>query len=114
MPIQAGTTYVVSYYSPQGKFAFSPGYFSSPVGSGALTAPAGTNGVYKYGAAPAFPTDTWNSTNYWVDANFSAGQPADTQAPRITTITPADGSADLADVGHARRRRSTSRSRRRR
>ena len=27
VPIEADTTYVVSYYSSQGKFAFSPGYF---------------------------------------------------------------------------------------
>jgi hypothetical protein len=29
----------------------------------------GPNGVYKYGAT-AFPTLTFNSTNYWVDVLF--------------------------------------------
>ncbi len=57
--INANTTYVVSYYSPQGKFAWSPGFFTSAVGSGALTAPAdgasGGNGVYKYGSERGVP-----------------------------------------------------------
>ena len=75
MAITADTTYVVSYYSPNGKFGFSPGYFTSTVGSGALTAPPGDNGVYKYGASSAFPNESWNSTNYWVDANFSTTVP---------------------------------------
>ena len=98
--INANTTYVVSYYSPQGKFAWSPGFFTSAVGSGALTAPAdgasGGNGVYKYGSSAAFPSDTWNATNYWVDAVFSGGQPSDTRPPVVSAITPADGSVDVA------------------
>jgi hypothetical protein len=93
--ITADTTYVVSYYSPHGKFGFSPGYFNGPIGSGALTAPADGNGVYKYGAAPAFPNETWNQTNYWVDAVFSTSAPADTRAPRVTTVTPAAGAEDV-------------------
>jgi hypothetical protein len=93
--ITADTTYVVSYYSSAGHFAMSPGYFSATVGSGALTAPAAGNGVYKYGSAPAFPNDTWNSTNYWVDAVFSTTPPGDTRAPRVSAVTPADGSTDL-------------------
>ena len=32
--------------------------------------PAGGNGVYAYGAS-AFPTDTWNDSNYWVDVVFT-------------------------------------------
>ena len=93
--IGANTTYIVSYYSPLGRFAFSPGWFTGTVGSGALTAPASGNGVYKYGASPAFPTDTWNSTNYWVDATFGTAAPGDTRAPRISAFTPADGSTDV-------------------
>jgi len=93
--ITSDTTYVVSYYSPQGKFGFSPGYFNGTIGSGALTAPADGNGVYKYGAAPTFPNESWNQTNYWVDATFSTTPPADTRAPRVTAVTPADGSADV-------------------
>ena len=96
--VTAGTTYVVSYFSPQGRFAFSPGYFTagSTVGGGSLHAPGDGNGVYHYGSSPGFPADTWNQTNYWVDANFSATPPGDTRAPRVSSVTPADGSEDIA------------------
>ena len=30
----------------------------------------GPNGVYRYGAGGVFPTDTYQSTNYWVDVVF--------------------------------------------
>ena len=65
----------------------------------------------------ASPTDTWNATNYWVDANFSATPPADTRAPaRRARSRPADGATDVAGStdadrhlrrGDGRRRRST-------
>jgi Domain of unknown function (DUF4082) len=29
------------------------------------------NGVYRYGATPAFPNSTFQSTNYWVDVLFT-------------------------------------------
>src|SRR6185503_8576932 len=96
VPITAGTTYVVSYYSASGYFANSGGYFSSPAGSGPLTAPAAGNGVYKYGSSSSFPTDTWNATNYWVDAKFERTPPADTRAPRVASTTPADGATGVS------------------
>ena len=97
VPVTAGTTYVVSYHSPLGRFAFSPGYFSgATIGSGALQAPGDGNGVYRYGATSGFPTDTWNATNYWVDAQFSATPPSDTRAPRVSSVAPTDDSVDVA------------------
>jgi hypothetical protein len=30
------------------------------------------NGVYAYGAASAFPSSSFNATNYWVDVLFGA------------------------------------------
>jgi hypothetical protein len=35
-----------------------------------LTAPAGGNGVFTYGSGSAFPTGTFNASNYWVDVVF--------------------------------------------
>ncbi len=70
--ITAGTTYVVSYLAPQGGYAFTANYFGSAYGAGVLHAPAGANGVYLYGANAAFPTQTFNSANYWVDVVFQA------------------------------------------
>lgn len=72
--INAGTTYVASYFAPQGRYAFNANYFATAVTSGPLTALAtgtsGGNGVYRYGAASSFPTSTYNANNYWVDVVF--------------------------------------------
>ena len=75
VPINAGTTYIVSYFAPVGRYSANGGYFASAgVGSGPLTALAngvdGGNGVYRYGSTSGFPNQTWNSTNYWVDVVF--------------------------------------------
>jgi hypothetical protein len=39
--------------------------------SGDLTAPAGSNGVYAYGASSIFPTSTFDASNYWVDVVYT-------------------------------------------
>ena len=75
--IQAGQTYVASYHTPTGFYSADVDYFAtSGVDVGPLQAPAsplvaGGNGVYAYGAASQFPTDTWSSSNYWVDVVFA-------------------------------------------
>jgi hypothetical protein len=73
--VTAGTTYVVSYYAPVGRYAASPGYFATPRTVGPLTAPSGSNGVYRYGAGGGFPAGSYNSTNYFVDVVFRAASP---------------------------------------
>jgi hypothetical protein len=72
--INANTTYVASYLAPNGRYAGDSGYFSAPVNSGTLHAPASGNGVYRYttNTAGAFPSSTWQSSNYWVDVIFKA------------------------------------------
>ena len=99
VPVTAGQTYVVSYHSGSGFFANTSGYFTSPAGSSPLTAPASGNGVYKYSSTSAFPTDTWNASNYWVDAKFERTPPPDTRAPRVNSTTPADGATGVAVGG---------------
>lgn len=88
--ITANTTYVVSYHAPNGHYAADESYFNSDYNNAPLHAPAtstsGGNGVYKYGAAGQFPTDTYNASNYWVDVVF---QPDTTPTPTNTpTPTP--------------------------
>ena len=72
--VTPGTTYVVSYFAPAGRYAINTNYFSSGVDSGPLRAfsstESGGNGVYRYGSATGFPSGTWNSSNYWVDVVF--------------------------------------------
>jgi Domain of unknown function (DUF4082) len=73
IPVTAGTTYVASYYTSNGRFARDPSGMAGAVVSGNLTAPgsasAGGNGVYRYGGG--FPSSTYKETNYWVDVRFA-------------------------------------------
>jgi hypothetical protein len=74
--ITANTTYVISYYAPQGGYALTLDFFaSSGVDNYPLTALAsgvdGGNGVYRYGSGGGFPTNTYRAANYWVDVVFS-------------------------------------------
>jgi uncharacterized protein (TIGR03437 family) len=71
--ISANTTYVISYYAPQGHYAADSNFFAS---SGvdntplhALANGSSANGVYVYGGG--FPTDSYRASNYWVDVVFN-------------------------------------------
>ena len=83
------------------------------------TGTVGGNGVYGYGAS-AFPTQTFNATNYWVDVVFDSTP--DTLAPMIADVsaTPIDSSAAVVTGRPTRPRprasttRPRARSRRRR
>jgi hypothetical protein len=75
--IAANTTYVASYHAPSGRHAIDGSYFSSSgATSGPLTALRsgvdGANGVYRYRASVAFPNQSYNASNYWVDVVFCA------------------------------------------
>ena len=70
MAITAGTTYVASYHTNAGHYAVTRSGLASAVTNGPLTALAG-GGVYAYGSANAFPSNTYNSSNYWVDVVYS-------------------------------------------
>jgi len=71
--VTAGTTYVVSYYAPNGHYSATGGFFAGPWTAGPLTAPAGNNGRFRYAAGGGFPTDSWGSTNYFVDVELRTG-----------------------------------------
>ncbi len=96
--ITAGTTYVASYYAPDGNYSDDPFYFAlSGVNSGplhvGLDLPTNPASVYSYGAAGTFPTTSFDSTNYWVDVVFS---PTATLVPRVSSVTPLPGAGGLA------------------
>jgi hypothetical protein len=73
--ITANTTYIASIFSPSGDFALTNPYFEESIVNGPLTALGngvdGPNGLYIYSDAPAFPTDNYLSSNYWVDVVFN-------------------------------------------
>ena len=76
VPITSNTVYVASYHANNGHYSEDDNYFAS---NGVDNVPlhilannvSGPNGVYSYGANSVFPTQTWESANYWVDVAFS-------------------------------------------
>jgi hypothetical protein len=91
--ITANTTYVASYHTTSGNYAFNGAYFaSSSFSNSPLRALAngeeGGNGVYVYGAS-AFPNQTFNSTNYWVDVVFTTQvPPSNNPVPTTSSLAP--------------------------
>ena len=86
--IAANTVYVISYFAPNGHYAFAAQYFTS---AGVDRPPlhmlrdgdSGGNGVYAYGSG-GFPSSSFQATNYFVDVVFSSvGGGPDTVAPSV-------------------------------
>ena len=99
--ITAGSTYIVSYHT--NIYSADPYYFDNAATSGPLTAPAssscGGNGVYVYSNSSAFPTNTWEASNYWVDVAFVPG--ASGPGPVIDTETSSDQQSASSNVSTA-------------
>jgi hypothetical protein len=95
--IMANTTYVISYIAPQGNYSATIGQFASdgvhhPPLHALRNGAEGGNGVFRYnpnGEAPEMPTESSDSTNYWVDVVFSDQAEA---PPQVLSTTPAPGS----------------------
>ena len=97
--IAAGTTYVASYYAPNGRYAADDSTFAT---AGVDNEPLhalrngvdGGNGVYRYGAGGGFPANTWMSANYWVDVVFTDNG-VDTTPPSVSASNPASGATGV-------------------
>src|SRR5262249_17420882 len=87
--VTAGTAYVASYFTNAGHYALTSNGLASAVTNGPLTAQA-SGGVYAYGSGNTFPSNTFQASNYWVDAVYS--QSAGSTPPTVTTATPTSGS----------------------
>ncbi|HEX7963358.1 MAG TPA: DUF4082 domain-containing protein [Candidatus Saccharimonadales bacterium] len=101
--IAADTTYVVSYHTDVGQYAHDDHYFtSSGHDSGTLHAlqdgSDGGDGVFKYSAAPTFPTGAFNGLNYWVDVVFQPNPPPSRYQVNGVQIASSDlaNNADIA------------------
>src|SRR5205085_2859675 len=93
--INAGTTYVASYFAPTGHYPTDQNYFATaatdaPPLHALSNGASGGNGVYVYGASATFPNNSFQSSNYWVDAVFTTTPPpTPTPGPTSTpTVTP--------------------------
>jgi len=98
--ITANATYIASYHAPNGGFAVTRNAFGS---SGVDNAPlhalsdasAAGNGVFRFGPS-AFPNQSYQASNYWVDVVFSTSPPAaDTTPPTISGV----GSSGISGSG---------------
>jgi hypothetical protein len=72
--VTAGTTYVASYFDPNGHYSDTPAAFNTAFDNPPLHA-LGNNsspdGVYAVSSTTTFPTSSYNATNYWVDLLFA-------------------------------------------
>jgi hypothetical protein len=100
VPITANTLYVASYQTSVGHFSMDQGYFTTfGVDNSPLHASADTsghaNGLYVFTSSPAFPMNTLNASNYWMDAVFN--YKAETSAAlEVTTTSLPNGRQGIA------------------
>src|SRR6267142_3354546 len=98
--VTANTLYVASYQTSVGHFSLDQGYFTAfGVNNSPLYASADTSGYandsYAFTSSPAFPTNTLNASNYWVDVvfNYTAGTGA---TLKVTTTSLPNGTQGIA------------------
>jgi Domain of unknown function (DUF4082)/Bacterial Ig domain len=75
VPVSAGQTYTAGYFTAGTQYDSTELYFSGVLLQPPFRTPLdeiGGAGVYAYADAPAFPTSTWNRSNYWVTPIFSS------------------------------------------
>ena len=88
--VTADTTYVASYYAPAGHYSADAEFFGTAGVNNlplqALANGVSPDGVYIYGSTSAFPTSTYNATNYWVDVVF-ATTITSPSGPTVTTVS---------------------------
>ncbi|MGR9418744.1 DUF4082 domain-containing protein [Rhizobium leguminosarum] len=94
--LTAGQTYTASYHTNVGNYSTTANYFLSNVTSGPLTAPASGNGVYNYGNS-AFPTASFDQTNYWVDVMFN---PSNANNTTPTAVADAGNATEKGGVAN--------------
>jgi chitodextrinase len=73
--IEANTVYTASYHTSSGHYSDDQGGLGRLITTGPLHLIAdgtnGPNGVYAYGTASSFPSNGWQSSNYYVDVVFT-------------------------------------------
>jgi hypothetical protein len=97
--VKANTVYVASYHTNVGNYAGDNGFFAT---TGVDSPPvhllrdgvSGGNGVYAYSASSIFPSNTYQSSNYWVDVVFAVGN-----APSLASITVTPANPTIATGG---------------
>ena len=111
VPVTKNTTYIASYFAPNGHTSQDSSYFytTPPLGPEptitdldspplhALRNSNGVvNGVFSKSSSSTFPTSSADASNYWVDPIFSSTGEGDTTPPSVTSHVPAAGATGVA------------------
>jgi hypothetical protein len=96
-----GVTYVAGYLAPGGHYSINGPTLDAAVNNAPLHAEGSAgiegNGVYAYGAASIFPSNSYNASNYWVDVLFTPEPPPVAPgAPSAVTASAGLGSATVS------------------
>jgi hypothetical protein len=91
--IASNTVYVASYYAAVGHYSLNGSYFASkgvdnPPLHALTNGVSGGNGVYAYSTSSAFPNQTYNAANYWVDVVFQPGAALTLTSIAVTPANP--------------------------
>ncbi|HSW75197.1 MAG TPA: DUF4082 domain-containing protein [Candidatus Saccharimonadales bacterium] len=99
IPVAANTTYIASYFAPQGHYSYTANGLANGITNAPLVAlpgssTAGGNGVYSYGIGPEVPINSTTGADYAVDVDFTTSY----VAPTITQPTPRSGTQGSGSV----------------
>ncbi len=106
--VTANTVYTVSAFMTNGVYAFTTNYYTSDVVNYPLTAsangsPGATDGLGQSGqgvanltGSSAYPAQSFNSANYWIDVAFTGAPDAN---PPVVTVTDPTSNATSVNVG---------------
>ena len=96
VPVTANTTYVITYYSASGKYSVGGQNLAASITRGPIRSLAdgeeGGNGVYAYG--DVYPNNTFNASNYLVDAIFNTTTSC-AFTPTLTALNPVCADAPI-------------------
>jgi hypothetical protein len=105
--VTANTTYIASYYTPTGHYAFDAQQFYPAVTASAALPPLDSaplaaaranvnsgNGLFNPGGS-GFPTNTYNGSGYGVDVIFSDTAPAG-PPPTVSSTSPSSGATGVS------------------
>lgn len=83
--VKAGSTYMVSYFAPKGRYAATNDFYGAPANPKYLTFTPGSQAFFSFGSAPLYPRNVaYRHSEYWVDLEFVPSAPA-ASAPTTTT-----------------------------
>ncbi|MFT4165242.1 MAG: DUF4082 domain-containing protein [Microlunatus sp.] len=94
--LDANVTYVASYHTSSG-YAVEVAYFSQAVSNGSVST-ASPASRYLYSNSVGYPTDTFKSSNYWIDPVLAAKSSATTPAAATPTPTPTPTASPSSDT----------------